>query len=140
MEHLSIIKNEQQYFAYCDELERLELMDNKDQRLQDRAELLLLLIEKWDNEHYAIPDLDSVQYLKVLMDSNDLKSIDLQNKLGINKTTLSHILNYRRSFSKKNIRLLSEFFKVSQDAFNRLYVLKNIAAKVLRWKKAAAQS
>ncbi|MEM1124981.1 MAG: helix-turn-helix domain-containing protein [Bacteroidota bacterium] len=137
---LSIIKNEQQYFAYCDELERLELVDNKTQLLQDRAELLLLLIEKWDNEHYAIPDLEPMQYLKSLMDGNGLKSIDLQNKLDINKTTLSHILNYRRSFSKKNIRLLSDFFKVSQDAFNRPYKLKNVAANVLKRKRAAAQS
>ena len=129
MEQLSIIKNEKQYFAYCDELERLELMDNKTKATEDRAELLILLIEKWDDEHNDLPELNPVEYLKLLMDSNDLKSVDLQNKIGINKTTLSHILNYRRGFSKKNIRLLADFFKVSHNAFNKPYELKNNRGK-----------
>lgn len=140
MEHLSIIRTEKQYFEYCDELEHLELMDNKTQALKDRTELLILLIEKWDNEQYSNPDLDPVQFLKVLMDTNNLKSVDLQNKLGINKTTLSHILNYRRGFSKKTIRLISEFFKVSQNAFNKPYKLKNIPVNLSKSKRAVAQS
>ena len=140
MEHLSIIRTEKQYFEYCDELEHLELMDNKTQALKDRTELLILLIEKWDNEQYSNADLDPVQFLKVLMDTNNLKSVDLQNKLGINKTTLSHILNYRRGFSKKTIRLISEFFKVSQNAFNKPYKLKNIPVNLSKSKRAVAQS
>ena len=129
MEQLFIIKNEQQYFAYCDELERLELMDSKKQAIENRIELLILLIEKWDDEHSTIPALNPVEYLKLLMDTNNFKSVDIQNKVGINKTTLSHILNYRRSFSKKNIRLLADFFKVSQDTFNKKYELKNATKK-----------
>lgn len=125
MEQLFIIKNEQQYFAYCDELERLELMDSKTQAIENRIELLILLIEKWDDEHSTIPELNPVEYLKLLMDTNNLKSVDIQNKAGINKTTLSHILNYRRGFSKKNIRLLADFFKVSHDTFNKPYELRN---------------
>lgn len=44
MTHLSIIKNEQQYSAYCDELERLELMEHRTQAIEDRAELLILFV------------------------------------------------------------------------------------------------
>jgi len=125
MKPISIIKNEAQYFAYCDEVEQLEAMESKTNAIEDRVELLILLIEKWDEEHSTIPDLNPVEYLKLLMDSNNLKGVDIQNKVGINKTTLSHILNYRRGFSKRNIRLLADFFKVSQDAFNQKYELKN---------------
>ncbi len=124
MEQLSIIKNETQYFAYCDEVERLELMESKTQSIEDRIELLILLIEKWDKEHNELPELNPVEYLKLLMETNKLKNVDIQNKVGINKTTLSHILNYRRGFSKKNIRLLADFFKVSHDTFNKKYELR----------------
>ena len=132
MEQVSIIKNEKQYFAYCDEVERLELMERKTQAIEDRIELLILLIDKWDEEHDITPELDPVEYLKLLMKTNKLKNVDLQNKVGINKTTLSHILNYRRGFSKKNIRLLADFFKVSQDAFNKPYEVKNAKAKKIK--------
>ena len=96
MEQVSIIKNEKQYFAYCDEVERLELLEHKTQAIEDRIELLILLIDKWDEEHDITPELEPVEYLKLLMKTNNLKNVDLQNKVGINKTTLSHILNYRR--------------------------------------------
>jgi len=125
MKRVSIIKSKAQYFAYCDEVEQLELMETKSKEVEDRIELLILLIEKWGKEHNELPALNPVGYLKLLMETNDLKNVDLQNKVGINKTTLSHILNYRRGFSKKNIRLLADFFKVSQDTFNKKYELKN---------------
>lgn len=127
MEQLSIIKSEKQYFAYCDEVEHLESIEDKTDSIEDRIELLILLIEKWDKEQYAIPELNPVEYLKLLMDNNGLKSVDIQNETGIDKTTLSHILNYRRGFSKKNIRLLSDFFKVSQSTFNKKYELTKVS-------------
>jgi len=129
MKPISIIKNETQYFAYCDELERLESLEKKSDEVEDRIELLILLIEKWDDEHYASPELNPVEYLKLLMKTNEYKAVDIQNKVGINKTTLSHILNYRRGFSKKNIRLLADFFKVTQSAFNKKYPLSNTKVK-----------
>ncbi|MFK7978353.1 MAG: type II toxin-antitoxin system HigA family antitoxin [Saprospiraceae bacterium] len=129
MKPVSIIKSEAQYFAYCDEVEQLESMETKTKEIEDRVELLILLIEKWDQEHNELPELNPVEYLKLLMETNDLKNVDIQNKVGINKTTLSHILNYRRGFSKKNIRLLADFFKVTQDTFNKKYELKNAPKK-----------
>ncbi|MFK7978361.1 MAG: type II toxin-antitoxin system HigA family antitoxin [Saprospiraceae bacterium] len=91
MKPISIIKSEVQYFAYCDEVEQLESMETKTKEIENRVELLILLIEKWDQEHQELPELNPVEYLKLLMDSNDLKNVDVQNKVGINKTTLSHI-------------------------------------------------
>jgi len=104
-------------------------MEKKSDEVEDRIELLILLIEKWDDEHYASPELNPVEYLKLLMKTNEYKAVDIQNKVGINKTTLSHILNYRRGFSKKNIRLLADFFKVTQSAFNKKYPLSNTKVK-----------
>jgi len=65
MKPVSIIKNEAQYFAYCDEVEQLVSMEHKANELEDRVELLILLIEKWDDEHNELPDLNPVEYLKL---------------------------------------------------------------------------
>ena len=45
----TIIKNEKQYYRYCDMLENI-LTQNKKALLED-VELLTSLIEKWDEEH-----------------------------------------------------------------------------------------
>lgn len=129
MQALTIIKDEKQYYAYCDELEKLAENENNSEAIDDRIEHLLLLIEAYDKKNNIVPELNPVEYLKLLMSIKGVKNKDLEKALGINKTTLSHILNYRRGFSKNSIRLLANYFKVSQDAFNRKYELKNFKRK-----------
>lgn len=46
---------------------------------------------------------------------------DLAQILNIGKSTISEILNYKKGLSKENIRKLAEYFKLSQEAFNRPY-------------------
>ena len=58
------------------------------------------------------------------MESHQLKAKDLVDMLGVSKSYVSEILNYRKGFSKVVIRKLASHFKVSQEAFNRPYVLK----------------
>lgn len=119
----TIIKTEGQYANYCDILEELLLED--DSTLEDEIELLTLLIEKWDKEHTSFDDLNPVELIKSLMEENNLKATDLTRILGLSKGTVSKILNYYKGLSKDTIRKLSEHFKVSQEAFNRPYKLKN---------------
>ena len=59
----TVIKDVEQYRAYCDILERLILNDHKTR--EDEIELLTLLIEKWDNEHNTFNDSDPIELLKV---------------------------------------------------------------------------
>jgi HTH-type transcriptional regulator/antitoxin HigA len=61
------------------------------------------------------------------MNSHNIKAKDLVTLLGISKSYVSEILNYKKGFSKSVIRLLSTYFKVSQEAFNRPYALKQPA-------------
>ncbi len=117
----TIIKNQEQYDSYCDILENLISQDKN----QDEIELLTLLIEKWDDEHNTFNDSDPIELLKALMNEQKLKSKDLVHILGLSKGTISKVLNYHKGLSKDTIRKLSDFFKVSQEAFNRPYRLKN---------------
>ena len=126
----TIIKSRKQYDKYCNVLENLIVADNKN--IQDEIELLNLLIEKWDIENNSFSDLDPVELIKALMDENNLKSKDLVGILDLSKGTVSKILNYHKGLSKDTIRKLSQYFKVSQDVFNRPYRLINEVNKHFR--------
>ena len=65
------------------------------------------------------------------MNSHNIKAKDLVTLLGISKSYISEILNYKKGFSKSIIRSLSTYFKVSQEAFNRPYALKSSEINVL---------
>jgi HTH-type transcriptional regulator/antitoxin HigA len=119
----TVIKDVEQYKAYCDILERLILNDHKTR--EDEIELLTLLIEKWDNEHNTFNDSDPIELLKALMEEHNLKAKDLVGILNLSKGTVSKILNYHKGLSKDTIRKLSYYFKLSQEAFNRPYKLIN---------------
>lgn len=117
----TVIKNVVQYNKYCDILEELILSD--DRTSQDEIELLTLLIEKWDIEHATINDSDPIVILKSLMEEHNLKAKDLVEILELSKGTISKILNYHKGLSKDTVRRLSDYFKLSQEAFNRPYKL-----------------
>ncbi len=117
----TVIKDVEQYKKYCDILE--ELVPGANKASKDEVDLLTLLIEKWDNEHSTFNDSDPIELLKALMEERDLKSKDLVDILDLSKGTVSKILNYHKGLSKDTIRKLSDYFKLSQEAFNRPYRL-----------------
>jgi len=119
----TIIKTEKQYNEYCNILENL--LERAGNKTTDEIELLTLLIEKWDNEHNSFDELTPIELLKALMEENNLKAVDLAAILNLSKGTVSKILNRQKGLSKETIRKLSDYFKVSQEAFNRPYKLVN---------------
>lgn len=119
----SIVKTKEQYNEYCKILENLVYSES--QNIQDEVELLTLLIEKWDNEHNSLMDLNPIELLKSLMTENNMKSKDLVEILELSKGTVSKILNYQKGLSKETIRKLADYFKISQEAFNRPYRITN---------------
>lgn len=123
-----IIKNESQYNEYCRILKELVEKDET-KAFEDEIDLLTLLIEKWDEEHNTFEDSDPIELLRYLMTENNLKAKDLADLLEVSKGLVSDILNYKKGISKEIIRSLSEYFKVSQEAFNRPYKLE-IPAKI----------
>ena len=125
MKTYTIIKSEEQYMTYCNDLEKLTLKyDSKSSViLLDLIDTITLLIEKYDEEHSKLKEVDPIQLLKSLMHEKKLKQKDLVDLLKVSKGHLSDILNYKKGLSKNVIRILSEKFKVRQSAFNRPYNL-----------------
>ncbi len=118
-----IIRTEKQYFEYCSELEKL--VSKKGKNHIDDIELLTLLIEKWDRENLPVVDSNPIELIKALMKPNNLKSVDIAEILGVNKSTVSRILNYQKGLSKNSIRILAKHFAIAQESLNQPYKLKH---------------
>ena len=118
----TVIKSREQYDEYCKILEELLSRDAGD--VEDEIELLTLLIENRDSDNDFHSNIeDPVKMLKFLMGEHGLKAKDLTEILGLSKGTISKILNYHKGMSKETIRKLSQYFRLSQDVFNRPYDL-----------------
>ena len=118
-----IIKTEAQYNRYCDTLEALVDSGRKTKAVQDEIELLTLLIEKYDADHNTFEDANPTELLKYLMKDHKMKAVDLAKLLNVSAGLVSDMLNYKKGLSKGTIRILSERFKLNQQAFNRPYEL-----------------
>lgn len=121
----TIIKTDAQYQNYCDKLEELVVSGDKAKAINDEIELLALLIERYDAEHNTFDDADPIEMIKSLMKDHKMKSVDLARLLGVSEGLVSDMLGYKKGLSKETIRILSERFKLSQEAFNRPYKLKS---------------
>ncbi len=119
-----IIKTDAQYNKYCDTLETLVDSGKKTKAVQDAIELLNLLIEKYDADHNSFDDADPIELLKSLMKDHKMKAVDLAKLLHVSEGLVSDILHYKKGLSKETIRILSERFKLNQEAFNRPYELQ----------------
>lgn len=119
----TVIKNVSRYYEYCRILE--ELVEHEENKyLEDEIDLLTLLIEKWDEEHNTFEEFDPIELLKYLMEEKNLKAKGLAEILNESKGLVFDILNYKKGLSKEIIRSISDYFKVSQEAFNRPYNLE----------------
>jgi HTH-type transcriptional regulator/antitoxin HigA len=120
-----IIKTEAQYHKYCGKLEDLlDTTGKKTKIVQDEIELLNLLINKYDAEHNTFEDAGPIELLKSLMKFHKMKAVDLAGLLDLSEGLVSDILSYKKGLSKETIRILSERFKLKQEAFNRYYELQ----------------
>jgi len=122
----TVIHSKKQYVEYCKKI--MELSSKKSsKKMEDEIELLQVLVDKWSSDNYKSDkeQMDPIQLLKYIMENKNITQTDLISILGINKSAVSQILNYKRGLSKEVIRKLSEYFKLSQEAFNRSYPIES---------------
>jgi HTH-type transcriptional regulator/antitoxin HigA len=109
---------------YEEALKRLdEIFDAEaDSREDKEADLLVLLIEKYEEENYPIPDPDPVEAIKLIMEQKSLRQKDLIGIIG-DKTTVSKVLKRKRKLTLEMIRKLNASFKIPVDALISDYQL-----------------
>ena len=118
-----VIASDKQYDKYCNTLEELVFSSPKTKANKEEIALLTLLIEKYDEVHSTFKLSDPIELLKSLMKDHKMKAVNVANLLDVSEGLVSDILNYKKGLSKETIRILSERFKLNQEAFNRPYEL-----------------
>jgi HTH-type transcriptional regulator / antitoxin HigA len=79
-------------------------------------ELLVTLIELFEDENYPLPEGTPLTMLLHLMESNNIKQENLVGVIG-SRGVVSEVVNGKRSISKTQAKALAEFFSVDVGLF-----------------------
>jgi len=112
-----IIRSEKENERYISLLEELDRRGTKRTAAEERlAELVTLLIEDFEEKHYALRPATPIAVLEELMSANKLKQKDLLDIFGT-PSIISEVLSGKRKLTTDHIRKLSRRFHVSPELF-----------------------
>ena len=99
--------------AYNQALKRLEAIFDAPANSPegDEAEILGILIEKYEDEYYPIEAPDPIEAIKFRMEQMNMDNKDLAEIIGY-KSRVSEIFNRKRKLNLKMIRNLHEQLKI----------------------------
>lgn len=118
---LKPIRNKREHQAALREIETL--WNAKDGTAQsDRLEVLALLVERYEQEHFPIPDPDPIDFLHYVMESRGLARKDLEPFIG-SRARVAEVLNRVRPLSLEMIRKLAEGLGIPAEVLVRRYAL-----------------
>jgi len=111
---------------YEQALERLEEIFDAaaDSKQGDEAEILILLIDNYENKYYPIEAPDPIEAIKIRMGEMNLKQKDLIGVIG-GKSRVSEILNKKKRLTVEMIRELERILHISASVLVNNYKLLN---------------
>ncbi len=80
----------------------------------DRLDVLVTLVEVYEDEHYSIPLPDPIEMIRYYMESRGLTRRDLEPYIGT-RARVSEILNKKRPLTLNMIRKLHTGLGISGD-------------------------
>jgi len=122
---LKPIKTKTEYKAALREIE--VLFDTPEGTPEaDKLEVLVMLVEKYEAQHYPIPAPDPIDFLNYAMEARGLTRKDLEPYIG-SRGRVAEVLNRARPLSLAMIRRLSEGLKLPADVLIADYELRHVA-------------
>ena len=117
-----IIRTEEEYQTALGRLD--EIFDCKKEDVHfDEAELLVMLIEKYEMEtEPAFKNPDPIEVIKYKMESNELRNKDLVEIIG-SKSKVSEVLNRKRRLTLEMIRNISKSLHIPAELLINDYEL-----------------
>jgi HTH-type transcriptional regulator/antitoxin HigA len=113
----TVIHTEEENEHFISVLEELEHRSTQWSDAETKlAELLTVLIERFEERNYQLKAATPVEVLLELMASHHLKQKDLIDVFGA-ESTVSAVLNGKRDMTRAQIKRLSERFSVSPAVF-----------------------
>lgn len=116
---IKAIKTEQDYNQALNRLEKI-FHAEIDTAEGDEAEVLSILIEKYEDEHYPIGMPDPIEAIKFRMEQMGMKQKDLAEALGFT-SRVSEILNRKRKLTLNMIRKLSAKLQIPTEVLIQEY-------------------
>lgn len=81
----------------------------------DELEVLALLIEKYEDEHYPMPSSDPIEAIKFRMEQQGLTQKDLEPFIG-SSGRVSEVLNRKRKLSLAMIKRLHDGLRIPYES------------------------
>jgi len=116
------IRNEEDYETALEEIETLWNATPNSPKA-DRLDVLVLLVEAYEEEHYPIPPPDPIDMILHVMDARGLTRRDMEPYLGT-RARVSEILNRRRPLTLTMIRRLQRGLGIPADILVQPYALQ----------------
>ncbi|NJO99035.1 MAG: transcriptional regulator [Pleurocapsa sp. CRU_1_2] len=111
-----VIGNEAENDRAIELAQELEHKVNRSNEEDTILELLVTLIEKFEDENYPIPEGTPHSMLLHLMEASSIKQENLVDVIG-SRGVVSEVVNGKRSISKAQAKALAEFFSVDVGLF-----------------------
>ncbi len=113
------IRNEQDY---QNALERLEVIFDSKRGTEegDELEILSILIDNYENEHFPIGMPDPIEAIKFRMEQMGMKQKDLAEVFGF-KSRVSEILNKKRKLTLEMVRKLNTTLHIPTEVLIQDY-------------------
>jgi HTH-type transcriptional regulator/antitoxin HigA len=111
-----LIHSDEELAVYTDALFKLTGKPNPTADEEEAIELMTLLVERYELEHYPIPDAEPAEVLRFLLDQGGLSQRDIAPELG-SESTVSLVLSGKRRLNRDHIARLSRRFNVSPAVF-----------------------
>jgi HTH-type transcriptional regulator/antitoxin HigA len=114
-----IIKTEEQYRRYLDEVAHLASIDPDAESDEGaRLELLAKLVDDYEKERFPFGDPDPVDAIRFRMEQQGLRQKDIADLLG-GKNRASEILSHKRPLTLQMIRALHERLSIPSELLIR---------------------
>ena len=114
-----ILKTEQGYNEACKRIYTLinstEKAIESDSPEGEEIEILSLLVEKYEQEHYPVAAPNPIEAIKFRMEQMDLKQADIAPLFG-GKTRVSEVLHGKRPLTLKMIILLNRYLGIPLES------------------------
>ncbi|MGA7220299.1 MAG: hypothetical protein WBX38_18425 [Candidatus Sulfotelmatobacter sp.] len=111
-----VIHNDAELEAYTDALFQLTSLENPSRSEVEAIELLTLLVEHYEREHYPIPSADPASVVRFLIEKQNLTQRDLIPQFGT-ESAVSMFLSGQRKLTVEQVRKLNIRFKLPADVF-----------------------
>jgi len=111
-----LIRNDEELAEYTQALFELTAKSDPSPEEEQAIELITLLVERYEVEHYPVPEAEPVEVLRYLLERNGLSQRDVVAELG-SESTVSLVLSGKRQLNRDHIARLSRRFGVSPAVF-----------------------